>query len=168
MFRPPLGDLILRKALPRPDPQLPEAVIEDRLTAEQRRERCRRLHGTSERARHKPVDRLPSKDVSDRRRGPHPSRLDALIEPTHRPALAVRGRAGVADQVDACRPSLLSLARAREQPGLLCVPRSHWRLGSRLVTVVATSAAATASGALPPVRTASSTSAVGQDAAARE
>jgi hypothetical protein len=62
-------------------------------------------HG--ERARHKPVDRLLSKDVGDRRGGPHPSRLDALVEPTHRPALAVRGRAAVADQVDACHPSLL-------------------------------------------------------------
>jgi hypothetical protein len=45
-------------------------------------------------------------------RRPHPSRLDALVEPTHRPALAVRGRAAVADQVDACHPSLLSVARA--------------------------------------------------------
>ena len=112
MLRPPLGDLVLRIALPVPDPQLPEAVVDDRLTAEQRREGCRRLHGTSERARHKPVDRLLSKDVGDRRGGPHPSRLDALVEPTHRPALAVRGRAAVADQVDACHPSLLSVARA--------------------------------------------------------
>jgi hypothetical protein len=47
MLRPPLGDLVLRIALPVPDPQLPEAVVEDRLTAEQRRERCRRLHGTA-------------------------------------------------------------------------------------------------------------------------
>ena len=91
MLRPPLGDLVLRIALPVPDPQLPEAVVDDRLTAEHRREGCRRLHGTSERARHKPVDRLLSKDVGDRRGGPHPSRLDALVEPTHRPALAVRG-----------------------------------------------------------------------------
>ena len=91
VLRPPLGDLVLGIALPVPDPQLPEAVVDDRLTAEQRRERCRRLHGTSERARHKPVDRLLSKDVGDRRGGPHPSRLDALVEPTHRPALAVRG-----------------------------------------------------------------------------
>ena len=112
MLRPALGDLVLRIALPVPDPQLPEAVVDDRLAAEQRREGCRRLHGTSERARHKPVDRLLSKDVGDRRGGPHPSRLDALVEPTHRPALAVRGRAAVADQVDACHPSLLSVARA--------------------------------------------------------
>ena len=112
MLRPPLGDLVLRIALPVPDPQLPEPVVDDRLTAEQRREGCRRLHGTSERARHKPVDRLLSKDVGDRRGGPQPSRLDALVEPTHRPALAVRGRAAVADQVDACHPSLLSVARA--------------------------------------------------------
>ena len=95
-----------------PDPQLPEAVVNDRPAAEQRREGCRRLHGTSERARHKPVDRLLSKDVGDRRGGPRPSRLDALVEPTHRPALAVRGRPAVADQVDACHPSLLSVARA--------------------------------------------------------
>jgi hypothetical protein len=93
-----------------PDPQLPEAVVDDRLTAEQRREGCRRLHGTSERARHKPVDRLPSQDVGDRRGGPRPPRLDGLVKPTHRPALAVRGRAAVADQVDACHPSLLSIA----------------------------------------------------------
>src|SRR3954451_3442524 len=112
MLRPPLGDLVLCIALPGPDPQLPEAVVEDRLTAEQSRERCRRLHGTSERARHKPVDRLLSKDVGGRRGGPHPSRLDALVEPTHRPALAVRSRAAVADQVDACHPSPLSVARA--------------------------------------------------------
>jgi hypothetical protein len=49
-------------------------------------------HGTSERARHKPVDRLLSNEVGDRRGGPHPSRLDALVEPTHPAALAVRGR----------------------------------------------------------------------------
>src|SRR5205085_6504600 len=104
---------ILRKALPGPDPQLPKALVEDRLTAEQRRERCRRLHGTSEWARHKPVDRLLSKDVGDRLGGPHPSRLDAFLEPTHRPALAVRRRPAVADQVDAGHPSLLSVARAR-------------------------------------------------------
>ena len=112
MLRPPLGDLVLGMTLPGPDPQLPEAVVNDRLAAEQRREGCRRLHGTSERARHKPVDRLLSKDVGDRRGAPHPSRLDALVKPTHRAALAVRGRAAVADQVDACHPSLLSVARA--------------------------------------------------------
>src|SRR3954463_15959182 len=111
MLRPSLGDLVLRKALPGPDPQLPEALVEDRLTAEQRRERCRRLPVTSEGARPKPVDRLLSKDVGDRRRGPHPSRLDALLEPTHRPPLAVGGRAAVADQVDACHRSLLPVTR---------------------------------------------------------
>src|SRR3954471_4814905 len=150
MLRPPLGDLVLRIALPVPDPQLPEAVVDDRLTAEQSRERCRRLHGTSKRARHKPVDRLLSKDVGGRRGGPHPSRLDALVEPTHRPALAVRGRAGVADQVDARHPSLLSVTRACEEPGLRCAPRSRSRLGSQRVTALATRAATTASGALPP------------------
>jgi hypothetical protein len=112
MLRPPLRDLVSPCNPPVPDPQLPEAVVDDRLTAEQRREGCRRLHGTSERARHKPVHRILSKDVGDRRGGPHPSRLDALVEPTHRPALAVRGRPAVADQVDACHPSLLSVARA--------------------------------------------------------
>lgn len=111
MLRPPLGDLVLCIALPVPDAQLPEAVVDDRLTVEQRREGCRRLHGTSERARHKPVDRLLSKDVGDRRGGSHRSRVDALVEPTHRPALAVRGRAAVADQVNACHQSLLSVAR---------------------------------------------------------
>jgi hypothetical protein len=110
MLRPSLGDLVLRIALPVPDPQLAEAVVEGRLTAEQLREGCRRLHGTSERARHKPVDRLLSKDVGDRRGGPHPSRLDALVEPTHRPALAVPGRAAVTDQVDTCHLSLPSVA----------------------------------------------------------
>lgn len=105
MLRPPIGDLVLGMALPVPDPQLPEAVVEDRLTAEPRREGCRRLHGTGERARHQPVDRLLTKDIGDRLGGPNPSRLDALVEPTHRPALAVRGRAAVADQVDACHPS---------------------------------------------------------------
>ena len=112
MLRPPIGDLVLGIALPVPDPQLPEAVVDDRLTAEPRREGCRRLHGTGERARHKPVDRLLTKDIGDRRGGPNPSRLDALVEPTHRPALAVRGRAAVADQVDTSHPSLLSVARA--------------------------------------------------------
>ena len=112
MLRPPIGDLVLGIALPAPDPQLPEAVVDDRLTVEPRREGCRRLHGTGERARHKPVDRLLTKDIGDRRRGPNPSRLDALVEPTHRPALAVRGRAAVADQVDTCHPSPLSVARA--------------------------------------------------------
>src|SRR3954451_15419228 len=111
MLRPSLGDLILRVALPGPDPQLPKAIVEDRLTAEQRREGCGRLHGTSEWARHKPVDRLLSKDVGDRLGGPHPSRPDALLEPTHRPPLAVGGRAAVADQVDACHRSLLPVTR---------------------------------------------------------
>jgi hypothetical protein len=100
-------------ALPVPDPQLSEAFVEDRLTAEQRREGCCRLHGASERAGQKPVDRLLSKDVGDRRGGSDRPRLDLLVEPTHRPALAVRGRAAVADQVDACHPSLLSVARPR-------------------------------------------------------
>src|SRR4051794_12569227 len=112
MFRPPLGDLILRKALPRPDPQLPKAIVEDRLTAEQRRERCRRLHGTSEWARHKPVDRLLSKDLGDRLGGPHPPRLDAFLPPTHRLTLAVRNRAAVADQMHPSHPSPLSVTPA--------------------------------------------------------
>src|SRR3954451_11865418 len=112
MLRPSLGDLILRVALPGPDPQLPKAIVEDRLTAEQRRERCRRLHGTSEWARHKPVDRLLSKDVGDRLGGPHPPPLDAFLQPTHRPALAVRNRAAVADQMHPCHPPPLSVRRA--------------------------------------------------------
>ena len=112
MLRPLLGNLVLGIALPMPDPQLPEAVVDDRLTAEPRREGCRRLHGTGEGARNEPVDRLLSKDIGDRGGGPHPSRLDALIEPTHRTALAVRGRAAVADQVDAGHSSMLSVARA--------------------------------------------------------
>jgi hypothetical protein len=33
MLRPPIGDLILGIALPVPDPQLPEPVVDDRLTA---------------------------------------------------------------------------------------------------------------------------------------
>lgn len=103
MLRPLIGDLVLGTALPVPDPQLPEAVVDDRLTAEPRPEGCRRLHGTGERARHKPVDRLLTKDIGDRRGGPTPCRLDALVEPTHRPALAVRGGAAVADEVDASR-----------------------------------------------------------------
>jgi hypothetical protein len=79
MLRPPLGDLVLRRALPAPDPQLPEAVVDCRPAAEPLREGCRGLHGTSERARHQPVDRLLSKDVGDRLSGPYPSRLDALV-----------------------------------------------------------------------------------------
>lgn len=113
MLRPPIGDLVLGEALPAPDPQLPEPFVDDRLTAEPRRQGCRRLHGPGERTRHQPVDRFLTKDIGDRRGGPNPSRLDALVEPTHRPALAVRGRAAVADQVDATHPSLLSLARTR-------------------------------------------------------
>jgi hypothetical protein len=35
MLRPPLSDLVLRVALPAPDPRLPEAVVDDRLTDEQ-------------------------------------------------------------------------------------------------------------------------------------
>jgi hypothetical protein len=104
MLRPPIGDLVLGTALPVPDPQLPEAIVNDRLTAEPLREGCRRLQGTGERARHKPVDGLLTKDIGHRRGGPHPSRLDALVEPTHRPALAVRGRAAVPDQVNARHP----------------------------------------------------------------
>jgi hypothetical protein len=123
MLRPPVGDLALRIALPIPDSQLPEAVVDDRVPAEPRRERCRRLHGTGERARHKPVDRLLTKDIGDRRGGPNPSRLDALVKPTHRPALAVRGRAAVADQVNPCHPAPLSLLisslRGRATPRVL-------------------------------------------------
>jgi hypothetical protein len=47
MLRPLLCDLVLGIALPVPDPQLPEAVVDDRPKVEQRRERRRRLHGTS-------------------------------------------------------------------------------------------------------------------------
>jgi hypothetical protein len=110
---PPLGDLVLCVALPAPDPQFPEAVVDDQLTAETRREGCRRLHCTGQRAGHEPVDRLLREHVGDRRGGPHPARLDALVEPTHRPVLAVRGGAAVADQVDACHPSRLSVPIGR-------------------------------------------------------
>src|SRR3954453_22413631 len=112
MLRPSLGDLILRVALPGPDPQLPKALVEDRLTAEQRRERGPRLQGASEWAQPKPVDRLLSKDVGDRLGGPHPPRLDAFLQPTHRPALAVRNRAAVADQMHPCHPPPRSVTRA--------------------------------------------------------
>lgn len=112
MLRPPIGDLVFGTALPLPDPQLPEPFVDDRPTAQPRRQGCRRLQGTGERARHKPVDRFLTNDIGDRRGGPNPSRLDALVEPTHSPALAVRGRAAVSDQVDATHPSLLSVARA--------------------------------------------------------
>ncbi|HET6834945.1 MAG TPA: hypothetical protein VFH30_13815 [Acidimicrobiales bacterium] len=97
VLRPPLGDLVLGIALPVPDPQFPEAVVDDRLAAEPRREGRRRLHCTGEGARHEPVDRLLHEHVGDRRGGPHPARLDALVEPTHRRTLPVRGRAAVAD-----------------------------------------------------------------------
>jgi hypothetical protein len=113
MLRPPIGDLVLGIPLPEPDPQLPETVVDDRLKAETRGERFCRLHRTDERARHKPVDRLLTKDIGDRRGGPNPNRLDALVAPTHRPALAVRDRAAVANQVYACHPSLLSVTDPR-------------------------------------------------------
>ena len=113
MLRPPFSDLVLGIALPVPDPQLPEPLVDHRPTAEPRRKGCRRLQGTGERARHQPVDRLRTKHLGDGRGRPNPSRLDALIEPTHRTALAVRGRAGMSDQVHATHPSLPSVAQAR-------------------------------------------------------
>src|SRR4051812_39682239 len=111
MLRPALGDLVLRRALPGPDPQLPEAVVEDRLTASSaasgaavctaRASGLDTSQSTGARAR-----------TSATAAAARTHRLDALLEPTHRPALAVRSRAAVADQVDACHRLPLSVTQA--------------------------------------------------------